>query len=199
MSPARSLRPPRLPNSPPTPPPAGTDAVPVSPGRCSELDVEGMQRVVGGTEARSHAWPYQVGPAAVPRPGPGLCCRRDPALSPGPPLAPSPDLPPVLLQRRLVPHLRRLPHPEELGDDRRPLRQQVSDSTSHLSFLSPKLRAPKTFSREESCPPRPAEQPPLRAFGAPRAKSSTGLVWEHLLPGPALPAQPRPAMTAVRG
>ncbi|TRZ11760.1 hypothetical protein HGM15179_015396 [Zosterops borbonicus] len=29
-------------------------------GRCSELDVEGMQRVVGGTEARSHAWPYQI-------------------------------------------------------------------------------------------------------------------------------------------
>ncbi|XP_031949717.1 LOW QUALITY PROTEIN: chymotrypsin-like elastase family member 1 [Corvus moneduloides] len=29
-------------------------------GRCSELDLDGMQRVVGGTEARSHAWPYQI-------------------------------------------------------------------------------------------------------------------------------------------
>ncbi|RMB94119.1 hypothetical protein DUI87_29480 [Hirundo rustica rustica] len=75
-------------------------------GRCSEPDVEQMQRVVGGTEARSHAWPYQVGPARLARPVPGLGWRRRPALSPGPPLAPSPDLPPVLLRRQLAPHLR---------------------------------------------------------------------------------------------
>ncbi|XP_051497344.1 chymotrypsin-like elastase family member 1 [Apus apus] len=29
-------------------------------GRCSEQDLDGMQRVVGGTEARSHAWPSQI-------------------------------------------------------------------------------------------------------------------------------------------
>ncbi|XP_066193775.1 chymotrypsin-like elastase family member 1 isoform X2 [Sylvia atricapilla] len=29
-------------------------------GRCSELDVEDVQRVVGGSEARSHSWPYQI-------------------------------------------------------------------------------------------------------------------------------------------
>ncbi|XP_074386670.1 chymotrypsin-like elastase family member 1 [Zonotrichia albicollis] len=29
-------------------------------GRCSELDLDGMQRVVGGTEARSHSWPSQI-------------------------------------------------------------------------------------------------------------------------------------------
>ncbi|KAF2978243.1 hypothetical protein EK904_005417 [Melospiza melodia maxima] len=93
-------------------------------GRCSELDLDGMQRVVGGTEARSHSWPSQVGRAGVPGPGPGLCPRRDPALSPAPCLAPCPDLPAVLLRGRLAPHLRGLPHPQELGDDRCPLRQQ---------------------------------------------------------------------------
>lgn len=36
-----------------------------------------------------------------------------------------PDLPPVLLRRRLVPHLRRVPHPKELGADSSPLRRQV--------------------------------------------------------------------------
>lgn len=49
-----------------------------------------------------------------------------PRAQPAPSLAPCPDLPPVLLRRQLAPHLRGLPHPEELGDDRRPLRQQVS-------------------------------------------------------------------------
>ncbi|NXN92609.1 CELA1 elastase, partial [Rhinopomastus cyanomelas] len=29
-------------------------------GRCSEQGTDGMQRVVGGTEARSHAWPSQI-------------------------------------------------------------------------------------------------------------------------------------------
>uniref|UniRef100_A0A8D0KR28 Peptidase S1 domain-containing protein n=1 Tax=Strix occidentalis caurina TaxID=311401 RepID=A0A8D0KR28_STROC len=29
-------------------------------GRCSEQDLDGVQRVVGGTEARSHAWPSQI-------------------------------------------------------------------------------------------------------------------------------------------
>ncbi|NXG81241.1 CELA1 elastase, partial [Baryphthengus martii] len=29
-------------------------------GRCSEQGLDGMQRVVGGTEARSHAWPSQI-------------------------------------------------------------------------------------------------------------------------------------------
>ncbi|XP_074420883.1 chymotrypsin-like elastase family member 1 [Larus michahellis] len=29
-------------------------------GRCSEQDLDGAQRVVGGTEARSHAWPSQI-------------------------------------------------------------------------------------------------------------------------------------------
>ncbi|XP_005061521.1 PREDICTED: chymotrypsin-like elastase family member 1 [Ficedula albicollis] len=42
------------------PPVRGGSWLAVAPGRCSELDLDGMQRVVGGTEARSHAWPYQV-------------------------------------------------------------------------------------------------------------------------------------------
>ncbi|XP_009880733.1 PREDICTED: chymotrypsin-like elastase family member 1 [Charadrius vociferus] len=29
-------------------------------GRCSEQELDGVQRVVGGTEARSHAWPSQI-------------------------------------------------------------------------------------------------------------------------------------------
>ncbi|XP_010147335.1 PREDICTED: chymotrypsin-like elastase family member 1 [Eurypyga helias] len=29
-------------------------------GRCSEQDLDGVQRVVGGTEARSHSWPSQI-------------------------------------------------------------------------------------------------------------------------------------------
>ncbi|XP_049675522.1 chymotrypsin-like elastase family member 1 isoform X3 [Accipiter gentilis] len=29
-------------------------------GRCSEQDLDGVQRVVGGTEARAHAWPSQI-------------------------------------------------------------------------------------------------------------------------------------------
>ncbi|XP_075594048.1 chymotrypsin-like elastase family member 1 [Balearica regulorum gibbericeps] len=29
-------------------------------GRCFEQDLDGVQRVVGGTEARSHAWPSQI-------------------------------------------------------------------------------------------------------------------------------------------
>ncbi|XP_074906000.1 chymotrypsin-like elastase family member 1 [Buteo buteo] len=29
-------------------------------GRCSEQDLDEMQRVVGGTEARAHAWPSQI-------------------------------------------------------------------------------------------------------------------------------------------
>lgn len=49
----------------------------------------------------------------------------DPHASPRT-VSPPPDLPAVLLQRRLAPHLRRVPDPEELGDDSSSLRGQVS-------------------------------------------------------------------------
>lgn len=95
VSPARILRHPSAPPEPPlTPTRVGTDGVPLSPGHCSELDVGAVERVVGGTEARSHAWPYQVRPAGFPEPLPGLSWRREPALSPGrvsPPLPRSPS------------------------------------------------------------------------------------------------------------
>lgn len=60
-----------------------------------------------------------------------------PRAQPAPSLAPSPDLPPVLLRRQLAPHLRGLPHPEELGHDRRPLRQQVSTARALLPLHTP--------------------------------------------------------------
>lgn len=41
-----------------------------------------------------------------------------------------PDLPPVLLWGQLAPHLWRVPHPTELGDDSSPLRRQVSSRGS---------------------------------------------------------------------
>lgn len=153
------------PDTPPVPPSLGTHAVPLSPGRCSELDLDGMQRVVGGTEARSHAWPYQVSPAGVPRAIPGLSSPRDPALrAPCPCLAPSPDLPPVLLRRQLAPHLRRLPHPEELGDDRRPLREQVSRARPPPSSRQSSF-PPKPFPSRDSGCPEPQSSRPWRAFG----------------------------------
>lgn len=85
-----------------------------------------MQRVVGGTEARAHAWPSQVGPSQGQPVNPmGVLTHQDHTVRPPPCFAsspPSPDLPPVLLQWQLASHLRRVPHPEKLGDDSSPLR-----------------------------------------------------------------------------
>lgn len=178
-------------------PPGGADAVPLSAGRCSELDLDGMQRVVGGTEARSHAWPYQVGPAGVPRPGPGLSPRRDPALSPAPCLAPSPDLPAVLLQRQLAPHLRGLPHPEELGDDRRPLRQQVSGPETPPSSRQSSF-PPKSFPRRNSGCRDHQSSRPWGAFGLLR-QGLLGAPRERPLPARSLPDQLPLGLSGARG
>ena len=79
-------------------------------------------------------------------------------------IPPSPDLPPVLLQWQLASHLRRVPHPEELGDDGSPLRGSVSGRRDP-SFLSWKSRLPpKTFPRRNFGCPNPESNSPLRSL-----------------------------------